>query len=244
MPTNNEKSFPDRLARALSMQAIIDGFTPVFAPVDSNIAPSAFLSYCNGCGAANTDVSEAESVLTTITGERAAAAAALQEKAGKVQDYVESNVAWKKYHKSIIDASRAIRGVSTAARKAPTPAPGSPPPPVKPPRMGSKSQQGFADIAKNFSKLVKAVAKITGYTATAGSGLVLTELSAQDTAYIALNSAVQDAEATLGEAQTTRLGFYDGEGGLKVKMKAIKKAVAGQYGRASSQAAAVKGIAV
>ncbi len=244
MPANNEQSFPDRLGRAREMHATIDGFTPVFAPVDSNISPSAFQSYCNGCEAANTDVSEAESVFTTITGERSDAAAALQAKAGKVQDYVESNVAWKKYHKSIIDASRAIRGVSTPARKPPAPAPGSPPPPVKPARSGAKSQKGYADIAKNFSKLVKAVAKITGYTATVGSGLVLTELSAQETAYVALNSAVQDAEATLGEAQTTRTNFYDGEGGLKEKMKAIKKAVAGQYGRGSDQAAAVKGIAL
>ena len=92
--------------------------------------------------------------------------------------------------------------------------------------------------------MIKAVAKITGYTATVGSGLVLTELTAQETAYNALNSAVLDAESTLDEAQTTRTNFFDGEGGLKEKMKSIKKAVSGQYGRGSDQAASVKGIAL
>lgn len=244
MAGTSEKSFADRLGRARSMHSFIDGFTPAFAPQDPNIAPSAFESYCNGCEGANNDVSEAESVLTTVTGERSDAAAALQAKAGQVQDYVEANVAWKKYHKSIIDASRAVRGISTPARKAPAPAPGTPPPPVKPARSGAKSQQGYADLSKHFAKLIKAVAKITGYAAAVGSGLQITELTAQETAYNALNSAVLDAEATLDEAQTTRTNFYDGEGGLKEKMKAIKKAVAGQYGRGSDQAAAVKGIAL
>lgn len=226
------------------MHTFIDGFTPAFAPLDPNIAPSAFQSYCGGCEGANTNVSEAESVLTTVTGERSDAAAALQAKAGQVQDYVEANVAWKKFQKSIIDASRAVRGVSTPARKAPAPPAGSPPPPVKPARSGAKSQQGYYDIAKHFSKLVKAIGKITGYTATVGSGLQITELTAQETAYNGLNSAVLDAESTLDEAQTTRTNFFDGEGGLKEKMKAIKKAVSGQYGRGSDQAAAVKGIAL
>lgn len=238
----SEKSFADRLGRARSMQAIIAGFAPAFAPQDPNIQVGAFLSYCNGCEAANTAVSDAESAITNTTGDRSDAAAALKAKAGQVQDYVEANVAWKKFHKSIIDASRDVRGVSTPARKAPAPAPGVVPTPVPPARSGAKSQQGYADIAKHFSKLVKAVGKITGYTATAGSGLVVSELSVQELAYIALNSSVQDAEATLGEAQTTRSNFYDGEGGLKEKMKAIKKAASGQYGRGSDQAASVSGI--
>lgn len=240
----SEQSFADRLGRARSMHSFIDGFTPAFAPLDPNIAPSAFQSYCNGCEAASNDVSAAEATYTTVTGERSSAADALKARAGQVQDYVEANVAWKKFHQSIIDASRAVRGISTPARKAPAPPAGSPPPPVKPARSGARSQQGFADIAKHFSKLLKAVAKITGYSATVGSGLVLTELTAQETAYNALNSAVLDAEATLDEAQTTRTNFFDGEGGLKEKMKAIKKAVSGQYGRGSDQAASVNGIAL
>ena len=242
MPANTEKSFADRLGRARSMQTKIAGFSPVFAPVDPNIGPSAFESYCNGCEAANTAVSEAESVYTTVTGARSAAADALKAIAGRVQDHVEGVAAWKKYLKSITDASRAVRGVSTASKKAAAPAPGGAP--VKRARSGGKSQQGYADIAKHFSKLVKAVAKITGYTAPDNTGLKLMELSASEVAYLQLNSEVQDAESTLESAQAARSNYYDGEGGLKEKMKAIKKAASGQYGRGSDQAKSVSSIAL
>ena len=240
MASNTDKSFPDRLERARSMQTKIAGFTPPFVPIDSNISPGAFESYCNGCEAANTAVSEAESDITTITGTRSAAAEAVQAIAGRVQDHVEGVVAWKKYLKSITDASRAVRGVSTPGKKAAPPAAGAPP--AKRARSGSKSQQGYADIAKHFSKLAKAVGKITGYAAADNTGLKLTELTAQDLAYIKLNSDVQDAETALDTAQTARTNYYDGEGGLKEKMKAIKKAVSGQYGRGSDQSKAVSGI--
>lgn len=224
------------------MQTRIASFLPLFAPVDPNIGASAFESYCNGCEAANTAVSDAEAGYTTVTGSRSGAAAALQALAGRVQDHVEGVVAWKKYHKSIVDASRAVRGVSTPSKKAAPPAPGGAP--VKRARAGGKSQQGYADIAKHFSKLVKAVAKIAGYSAPAGTGMTLAQLSASEAAYIQLNSDVQDAESTLETAQTARSNYYDGEGGLKEKMKAIKKAVSGQYGRGSDEAKSVGGIAL
>ncbi len=240
MPANTEQSFADRLSRARLMQTRIASFAPPFAPVDANIGASAFESYCNGCEQANTAVSDAEADYTTVTGSRSAAAAALQALAGRVQDHVEGVAAWKKYHKSIVDASRAVRGVSTPSKKAP--APGGAP--VKRARQGGKSQQGYADIAKHFSKLVKVVGKIAGYSAPAGTGMTLTDLSASEVAYIALNSDVQDAESALETAQRDRSNYYDGEGGLKEKMKAIKKAVSGQYGRGSDEAKSVGGIAL
>ena len=242
MPTNTENSFADRLGRARLMQTKIADFVPLFAPVDPNITPAAFESYCNGCEQANTAVSDAEVDYTTTTGSRSAAAIALQALAGRVQDHVEGVAAWKKYHKSIVDASRAVRGVSTPSKKAAAPAPGGAP--VKRARAGGKSQQGYADIAKHFSKLVKAVGKIVGYSAPNGTGMKLAELQVSEDAYLQLNSDVQDAESTLETAQTARSNYYDGEGGLKEKMKAIKKAVSGQYGRGSDEATSVAGIAL
>jgi hypothetical protein len=242
MPSNTEKSFADRLNRARLMHTRIDSFAPPFTPVDTDIAVGAFETFCDDCEAANTAVSDAEADYTTVTGSRSAEAAALQALAGRVQDHVEGVAAWKKYHKSIVDASRAVRGVSAPAKKAAPPAEGAAP--MKRARSGGKSQQGYADIAKHFSKLVKAVGKIVGYSAPTGTGMKLTELTASETAYIQLNSNVQDAESALETAQTTRSNSYDGEGGLKEKMKAIKKAVSGQYGRGSDQAKSVSSIAL
>jgi hypothetical protein len=85
---------------------------------------------------------------------------------------------------------------------------------------------------------------VTGYAATVGSGLMITELTAQDAAFTLLNDNVSEAEETLAEAQRIRKDFYDGENGLKEKMKSIKKAVRSQYGSASTQYAAVVGIAL
>ncbi len=243
MATNSAQSFADRLGRGRSIQTFIAGFVPVFAPADPNIAAGAFLSYCNGCEGANTAVSGAETDYTNKTGDRIAATAAIKALAGRVEDSVTSNVAWKKFHKSIIAASQAVRGTKTPTKK-PAPPAGAAAPAPKPARKGAQSQQGFSDIAKHFGKLVAAVEKITTYSAAPGSDLALVDLNASLAAYVALNSSVQTAEVTLDTAQTTRLAFYDGEGGLKEKMKSIKKATGGQYGRASTQYASIKGIAV
>ena len=240
MATNSETSFADRLSRARSLHAFIEGFTPFFAPLDPNITAGAFLSYCSGCEAANTAVSDAEADYTNKTGDRAAAAADLKALAARVEDSVTSNVAWKKFHKSVIDASQAVRGTKTPGKK-PAPAPGTPP---KRARQGAFSQQGFQDIAKHFGKLIKAIEKITGYTILPGSGLAVADLNPALAAFTALNSSVQGAEATLDTAQTHRSDYYDGEGGLKEKMKAIKKATSGQYGRGSAQFASIRGIAL
>ena len=240
MATNSEKSFADRLSRAHSLHAFIVGFTPLFAPLDPNITAGAFLSYCNGCEAANTVVSDAEADYTNKTGDRAAAAADLKALAARVEDSVTSNVAWKKFHKSVIDASQAVRGTKTPGKK-PALAPGTPP---KRARQGAFSQQGYQDIAKHFGKLIKAIEKITSYTILPGSGLAVVDLNVALATFTALNSSVQGAEATLDVAQTNRSAFYDGEGGLKEKMKAIKKATSGQYGRGSAQFASISGIAL
>ena len=222
------------------MQAFIAGFVPTFTPLDSNITAGAFLSYCNGCEGANTAVSDAETDYTNTTGDRAGSATDLKALAARVEASVTSNVAWKKFHKSVIAASQDVRGTKTPGKK-PAPAPGAPP---KTARQGAQSQQGFSDIAKHFGKLIKAVEKITGYTAAPGSDLALVDINASLTAFAALNTSVQAAEVALDSAQTSRSDYYDGEGGLREKMKAIKKATSGQYGRGCAQFASIRGIAL
>ncbi len=225
------------------MHDAIDGFAPVFAPQDPNLAPSAFQSYLNGVEEKNNDVSEAEAVLTPLTDERVTSAEALKDKALRVKDHVSANVVWKKHLKAISAAADDVRGYSLPKKVAPPPA-GSPPPVPKKARQGARSQQSFADLEKLFGKLLAQVRKVTGYAAAAGSGLTIAELTAQDDAFTLLNDNVSEAEADLSEAQRIRKDFYDGENGLREKMKSIKKAVRSQYGSASTQYAAVVGIAL
>lgn len=241
--TPSERSFADRHQRGQAMHDAIDGFAPAFNPQDSNLAAGAFQSYLNGVEATNDAVSEAEAVLTPLTDERTAAAEALKDKALRVKDHVGANVAWKKHLKAISAAADNVRGYSLPKKVVPPPA-GSPPPVPKKARQGARSQQSFADLEKLFGKLLAQVKKVTGYAATVGSGLMITELTAQDDAFTLLNDNVSEAEETLSEAQRIRKDFYDGENGLREKMKSIKKAVRAQYGSASTQYAAVVGIAL
>ena len=223
------------------MHDAIDGFTPAFAPLDPNLAPGAFQSYLNGVEAQNDAVSDADAVYSPLTDARTAAALGVKDKALRVKDYVSANVAWRKYLNAISTAADNLRGYRLP-KKVPTPPAGAVPPPPKKVGQGARSQQGYADLENLFGKLIKQVEKITGYTAPAGSGLTIAEIKAQDAAFTQLNDDVSEAEATLSEAQRVRKDFYDGENGLKEKMKCIKKAVRSQYGSASPQYAAVNAI--
>ena len=217
------------------------GFNPLFNPKDPNLAPDAFQSYLNAIEEKNDVVSDAEAVLSPIVESRISAAIDIKDKALRVKDFVGSNIAWKKYFKSIAAAADAVRGYRIPKKPA-TPAPGTPPSPPKKARQGARSQQGYADLEKLFGKLITQVGKITGYTAPVDSGLQKTELEAQDAAFAALNNSISTAEADLVEAQRIRKDYYDGENGLKEKMKCIKLAVRSQYGINSTQYAAVKSI--
>ena len=224
------------------MQSAIAAFLPAFNPTDHNLQPDAFQSYLNGAEGANNEVADAESTLTTATTDRRDAATAIQDKALRVRDLVASNVAWKKYLPAIDAAARLVRGTPVPAKAKAAPPAGAPAGPPKKARMGARSQQGFADIAKNFGKLLAAVGKVAGYAAAEGSGLRVQDLTAQRTAFGTLNQAATDAEADLGEKQRRRADYFDGENGVKAKMKAIKLAARSQYGSRSAQYAAVKGI--
>ena len=236
---NAELSFPDRLNRGRTMQAAIAGFTPVFAPGDANLSAGAFNSYLNGVEEANSAVSDSEPTATNAVTDRRTAAVAVQDTALRVKDHVASNVAWKKFAPTIGAASKLVRGTHLPKKPKPASDAGATP---KKARMGAASQQGFADIAKNFGKLIAAVQKVTGYSAGATSGLTVAALTAQATAFGDLNQAVTNADADLAEKQRVRLDYYNGENGLRAKMKSIKLAVRSQYGSRSAQFAAVKGI--
>ena len=169
------------------------------------------------------------------------AAEALKNKALRVKDYVNANMAWKKYVKPITTAADDVRGYSVPKKVASPPA-GVVPPVPKKAGHGARSQQGYADLESLLGKLIEQVEKITGDTALANFGLTIAELTAQDAAFTLLNDDVSEAEADLSEAQRIRKDYYDGGNGLKEKMKCIKKAVRSQYGSASPQYATVSGI--
>ena len=190
----------------------------------------------------NNAVSTAEAELTPLSGGRVADARELRAMALRVKDHVKANLLWKKHARAIGAAADAVRGYRpTKKAAAPSSEAGSVPP--KPKRRGSGPQYSYANLAKLFAKLITRLTKIAGYVAMTGSGLTIAELSAQKAAFSALNDTISTAETDLSEARRIRKEFYDGDAGLRVKMKCTKHAVRSQYGAASPQFAAIRTIA-
>jgi copper chaperone CopZ len=241
---NTEKSYADRLARGNSLKDAVSAFAPAFAPTDPNIGPDAFASYLSGIEAANDALNDAETAWRLKADARREAAAGIADVSLRVKDHVGANKVWEPCLATVTKAVNAVRGYAPSSGKSNVAPAAADAPPPKPAPKGSKTQTGYSDLAKNFDKVIKAVSKISGYTAAANSGLTLAALSAQLDAFRTLNANVSDLEVDLEMAQITRSDYYDGENGLKDKMKAIKKAVRSQYGTSSPQWQAVKGIEV
>jgi flagellin-like hook-associated protein FlgL len=240
---SSEQSFADRLGRARTLQSKIAGFTPTFTPTDPDLGAAAFDAYIGSVADLNSDVGAAASDAATLAGNRLEAAKELRDTALRLKDHVVANKLWKSFIKGVSKAADAVRGYRLP-RKAAAVVPGAPPTPEKPAGQGSRSQQGYADVENLFDRLVTEVKKVTGYTAGAGSGLTIAEITVQHEAFSQLNKQVSKAESDLGTLQTRREEAYTGEDGLKAKMKAIKKAVRAQYKPGSGQYADVKGILV
>lgn len=244
---NAEQSHADRLNRGRTLHSTIAAFTPAFTPADSSLTAANFGLFLDSLETANTTVSTTSAEFGVKAGIRREKFNALQETALQIKDYVLSNKAWKRWHDMTSTAADKVRGQAVPRpKKSPPPVvvvPGQPAPPPPKAKQGAYTQQGFADIDLLFGKLLAVLGKITGYTATAGSGLTLTELQAQHTAYKTALDDANDVEPAYTEAVAARDALYnDKETGLNAKMKAIKKAVGSQYKRKSTQFGAANAI--
>lgn len=104
-------------------------------------------------------------------------------------------------------------------------------------------EQSFADIENNFEKLIAAVGQITGYAPPAAE-ITTAALQTLFTDYDAKNSELAGLAQQVSNKQRERLDAYDGDAGLREKMKAIKQGVQAQYGNASPKYDQIKGIRV
>ena len=151
---------------------------------------------------------------------------------------MKSNPAWTKYLPGIKSLADKIR--NSSARKAKPPGAGETPgSPLA--KKRSKGEQSFGEIDTNFDRLIAALGSVAGYAPTTAD-LTIANLTARAAAYSAKNATMSTLGQTVGLKQRDRLAGYDGNGGLREKMKAIKQAVRAQYGGNSAEYAQVKGI--
>jgi hypothetical protein len=240
VPTNTEKTFGDRLARGRTMQSKIATFAPAFAPDDAALAPAAFDTFLDSVKDKNDAVAKADSAFAVKTGTRKTLYELIKTRTLRVVDTISGNEAWKQYLPKVKESARMVRN-SRPSKTSDEPAP--PNAPAKPKRK--TGQQSFGDIDIWFGKLIEAVKLIPGYAPPVSSNIQIVQLETLLTDYRAANKDVATTGATLSNLRRERLALYDGEAGsLSAKMKAVKKATGGQYGRDSAQFAEVKSIAL
>ena len=239
MPVS-EKSFADRLGRGRLMQAAIAVFDPPFVPAEASLEEAAFETFLDTLDTLNTETANLVTQYSNGVDEREVLVTDIKARVLRVLSFVESNAAWKKYARGIKTLADKIRGNRPRKPKPPAPSetPGSPPAKAR-----NKGEQSFAEIEENFEQLIAAVQGITGYTPPA-TAITVASLQTLSTNFSTKNSDMAALGRQVVLKQGERLDAYDGEGGLREKMLAIKKAVRAQYGSSSTEYDAVKSIKV
>lgn len=234
----SERTFADRLQRGRAMQAATAIFAPAFAPADASLVPPAFDTFLDGLETLNTTVSTRLGSYTTAVNERNDMVKDIKARALRVLSYVDSNPVWKNAVRSVKALVDKLRG--NDARKPKPPAAGETPgsPAAK---ARNKGEQSYGDIAANLERLIAVLGTISGYSPPA-TEITVASLATLSGNYSSKNAAMATLLSQTGLAQRDRGAAYDGDDGLRAKMKAIKNAVRSQYGADSAEYDAVKGM--
>lgn len=236
MPT--ESSFADRLARGQLMQGKIALFTPAFAPADGTLTAASFLTFCGTVEAANDETAVALDAWRTVVKERQDLVKEMKATATRVIAYLKSSPTFAGRLKNAKAAADKLRGVRPRAPKNPPPAPGTPAA-----KKRNTGDQSYADLEKHFKVLINAVTGLAAYApAPLTNPITLANLNGTLSTYKSKNAALIPLESTWRDKVDARSKKFDGPGGLRAKMKAIKNATKAQYGQNSSQYEQVKNI--
>lgn len=236
MPT--ERSFADRLGRGQLMQGKIALFTPAFAPANTNLTAGNFQTFCTTVETANDEAAVALDAWRTVVKERQDLVKEMKATATRVIAYLNSSDAFASALKNAKAAADKLRGMKPRAPKNPPPAPGAPA--AKKRNSGDLS---YADIEKHFKVLINAVTGLAGYAPVpATNPITLSNLNGTLSSYKGKNAALIFLDSTWRNKADARSAKFDGPGGLREKMKAIKNAAKSQYGQSSDQYGQVKGI--
>lgn len=233
-----EQSYADRQQRGRNLQTAIASFSPAFAPAEPTLLPAAFLTFLETLDTLNTEVGSLSAQYSTGVQERMPMLADIKERAARVLAFVQSNSAWTAFVPSLKKYVDKIRGNRPKPPAAPTSGEDSGSAPVKKRNQG---EQSLGDIEEHFERLIASLSAVPGYAPPAAD-LTIANLTLAADAFAAKNLALATLGNTLGMKQKARLEGYDGAGGLREKMKAIKAAVRAQYGTSSPEYGQVKGI--
>ena len=129
----------------------------------------------------------------------------------------------------------------------PPPAPSDPDAP--PPKKRDRGGQSYKDVEGQLYKFIGTLAKCSAYDTGCPADINIAAFTTLYTTLKAANDTISDLEGDLTDVRIDRLRRFeskkalaDGSMSLRDRWGRIKKAVASQYGRSSTQYEAVKGI--
>ena len=243
----SEQSFPDRIGRfVLLKNACVSMGPPAFAPSDTDItlaAQAALIVTLNTCC---TNVTNALTDLKDVAGPRAASIGPLKARVTRAVNRVQSNRAWASKLPNVKMAADKLRGVQPPRAVAPA---GPSDPDAVPPVKRDRGGQSFRDLEGALGKFISTLSKCAAYDTGAPVDITIAALTALQTTLKTANDTVPDKEVVLRDAQIERLKIFesknplpDGSASLRDRWVRIKKAVASQYGRSSTEYALVRTI--
>lgn len=240
--SNSERTFADRLGRARTMNESIKGFSPVYDPVEETIKKDIFAAFIDEVSQANLVASLHNGNYRTQAKERRDMITDIKTRALLVLSHFKSTKALADHVPVIKTKVYTLRGYRLPRKDIPTN-----PPPVEGeaqtevPKTRSTGEQSYSDIYETFRAL-NALLETMGNYAPKNASISLMTL---DTLAAALKDKIDEIDATdasLTTAIFTRKELFDGTDGLRERMLRVKQAVRSQYGSASLQFKAVKGI--
>ncbi|MDP2207691.1 MAG: hypothetical protein Q8K98_02810 [Bacteroidota bacterium] len=216
--SHNMPSELHTLPMEFSYKHSISGFSPTYTATDPNIQIPNYTTYLTDVAQQNLDVNKERSAYTTGATERMAIVKDVKTRSGMTRSYVDSVGAYSSSRTTVRNIVKKILNYQTVKPKFPA---DSPTPPKR-----NKGEQSFADYKPTNPELQ------------------IGEMTALFTSFDNMNQEMNTLASNISVLVNTRVNLYDGAGGLKERMLAVKSAVRAQYGTSSPEYLSVKGIKV
>ncbi len=234
--SDSERSYVDRVSKALTLHDACDGFTPIYAPPPGGVALPAFALKITACDTLNNAARDALVPWQETVDMRAETAGTIKKTTTQLINYIKGGPAWRSKFTAAKRFADAIRGMKPPRKIPPPPAPDQPP--------ATQHERGggsFAELEANWRGLVTLTGGLSGYAPTEVK-IQLGTLNGLLSSMHSLNTEFSRKDAALSEAQKDRFkGFFEEGKGLAALFVGVKTNVKGQYGNQSTQWAQVKG---
>jgi len=233
----SEQTYIDRLGRGVTLNETVKTFNPVFSPFDISIKPDNQAIFLADLEAKNNSVALLKSNYTTSVVERIRIVKDVKLRTSMIRNFIESVTTYKGFWKPVRDIVKRILNYKPPKPKSDVPKND------EEEKKRNRGEQSYSEMAGIFKSLISLLGEVPGYEPPNDS-LKIPALTDLHTLLYNLNTEMGSKSGILSVAIEERHKLFDGTGGLKDRMKAVKNAVRSQYGNNSNEYLSVKGIKV